>query len=243
MFEILTFSSDQVTPEREPVFASQGIPAGESGTETLNALYAEAMNVYLATAQPLAVMEEISKSDFEAVYHGEGRNEPDTPVADVFPRADALALFVVTLGERISNAVDDHFSARDFALACMLDAVASAAADATAEAVETRFQEALAARGRLAPTYGVLRYSPGYCGWHVSGQKRLFEFLKPERIGVSLRESFLMEPLKSVSGVLIAGPREIHQFSPTYFVCEQCTTRDCQERMRKLSEESCCDRR
>ena len=58
---------------------------------------------------------------------------------------------------------------------------------------------------------------------------------------MSLRESFLMEPLKSVSGVLIAGPREINQFSPTYYVCEQCTTQECHERMRKLSEKSCCD--
>lgn len=242
MCDTLTFSSDQVAPEREPVFASQGIPVGESYTEALDALYAEAVSLYSATARPLAVMEEISKADFEFVYHGEGRNEPDTPVGDVFPRADDLSLFVVTLGERISKAIDDRFSSRDFALACMLDSVASAAADATAEVVECRFQEALAERGRLAPTDGVLRYSPGYCGWHVSGQKRLFEFLKPERIGVSLRESSLMEPLKSVSGVLIAGPREIHQFSPTYYVCEQCTTQECQERMRKLSEKSCCDR-
>ena len=63
---------------------------------------------------------------------------------------------------------------------------------------------------------GVLRYSPGYCGWHISGQRRLFAHLRPERIGITLHDSYLMEPLKSVSGVLIAGAKEIHAFADTY---------------------------
>ena len=28
---------------------------------------------------------------------------------------------------------------------------------------------------KVAESAAVLRYSPGYCGWHVSGQKKLFE--------------------------------------------------------------------
>ena len=63
--------------------------------------------------------------------------------------------------------------------------------------------------------YGVLRYSPGYCGWHVSGQINLFNTLTPEKIGITLGESCLMNPLKSVSGVLVAGPPNIHISTPT----------------------------
>ena len=81
---------------------------------------------------------------------------------------------------------------------------------------------------------GVLRYSPGYCGWHISGQRRLFDYLDPGQIGITLRESFLMDPLKSVSGVLIAGPREIHRFTDDYDFCDQCDTRGCRQRLRAL---------
>jgi hypothetical protein len=76
-----------------------------------------------------------------------------------------------------------------------------------------------------------LRYSPGYCGWHISGQRKLFDFLKPETIGISLRESHLMEPLKSVSGVVIVGPAGIHAFQDEYPFCERCKTHGCRERI------------
>ena len=83
----------------------------------------------------------------------------------------------------------------------------------------------------------LLRYSPGYCGWHVSGQKRLFEFLQPQQIGITLRESFLMQPLKSISGVMIAGPIDIHRFKNDYPFCERCETEGCRERIRALAGE------
>ena len=95
----------------------------------------------------------------------------------------------------------------------------------------------LAKNAQRTNRFAVLRYSPGYCGWHVSGQGKLFDYLRPERIGLSLRTSFLMEPLKSVSGVLVAGPKEIHEFSASYDFCSRCDTRGCRQRIRTLCEE------
>jgi hypothetical protein len=76
----------------------------------------------------------------------------------------------------------------------------------------------------------VLLYSPGYCGWHISGQKKLFEFLRPERIDIRLNERFLMIPLKSISGVLVAGAAEIHHISERYPFCDHCQSPTCRER-------------
>jgi hypothetical protein len=76
-----------------------------------------------------------------------------------------------------------------------------------------------------------LRYSPGYCGWHVSGQRKLFDYLLPEEIGITLRESFLMQPLKSISGVVIAGRRQIFDFENTFDFCDDCSTWTCRERI------------
>ena len=103
----------------------------------------------------------------------------------------------------------------------MLDGVASAGADRMATLLAARFLDALRAAGRFGTACLVLPYSPGYCGWHISGQRKLFDRACPASIGVTLRDSFLMEPLKSVSGVLLAGPREIHEFAADYPVCRR----------------------
>ena len=73
-------------------------------------------------------------------------------------------------------------------------------------------------------------YSPGYCGWHISAQERLFARLRPEQIGIRLNERFLMTPLKSISGVLVAGPARIHQVTGSYPFCAQCKSPACRER-------------
>jgi len=188
------------------------------------------------------IIADINRDYFEEIYTGIGLNDSPGPIEKIYPRAAQLALFAATVGPELVKTISDLFAKGDFAFANHLDAAASSGTDLISHVLEAQFKADLIRQGRANQQTVVMAYSPGYCGWHVSGQKRLFEFLRPERIGVSLRESFLMEPLKSVSGVLIAGLREIHQFAPTYYVCEQCTTRDCQERMRKLSEKSCCDR-
>jgi hypothetical protein len=43
-----------------------------------------------------------------------------------------------------------------------------------------------------------------------------------------------MQPLKSVSGVLIAGPRTIHRFHPAYDFCDRCKARTCRDRLSAL---------
>ncbi|UCG87813.1 MAG: hypothetical protein JSW71_04505 [Gemmatimonadota bacterium] len=234
MTEVLELSPDEVRPERHDVFENQGIPLDAAVSPQIARLYSQAEIILADTAAPVGVLCEISRSDFAIVYRGEGRNEPNTPVGDIFELADRLALFTVTLGAETSAEIARRFDANDFALACMLDSAASVAADKTADLLERRYADSLRRGEWQRENGGVLRYSPGYCGWHISGQRKLFEFLRPEQIGVTLRDSFLMEPLKSVSGVIVAGPREIHNFPITYGFCKQCETRSCRQRLRAL---------
>jgi len=234
MTELLTFSIDEVVPDRVAVLQNQGIPAKRRLSPAIETLYARAIQLLTEVAAPVGVLSEISISEFEVVYRGEGQNEPTTPVGDILGRAENLAVFAVTLGERVSRRINECFQSDDPALAAMLDCAASAAADKLAESAQGRFESVLTRAGRATPGTAVLRYSPGYCGWHISGQKTLFEFLRPQQIGICLTKSFLMQPLKSVSGVLIAGPKEIHSFQMSYPFCIKCETRGCRERIRAL---------
>jgi len=234
MSRIIPICFSDIAPERHAVFEHQGIPAGRAVPAQIGALFTTAVDLLNEIAVPVGILADISIAEFEEVYQGEGRNEPQTPVADILPLADDLALFAATLGERVSREITDRFKSGDLAVGAMLDAAASVAADNLAQAMQDHFCQALSENGRMDPSTGVLRYSPGYCGWHISGQRRLFEDLHPEQIGITLRDSFLMQPLKSVSGVLIAGPKQIHDFEDTYPFCAQCKMHNCRERIRSL---------
>ena len=230
MREALHFEAAQIEPDRDAVLEGQGMPAGAEPDARTRLLLERAMELLAGCCRPQGIVAEISLPEFDQVYRGEGANEPHTPLGKVAGRAERLALFAVTLGKEVSEKISRLFDANDFALGSMLDSAASEGAEAAAALVENYFLDFLRQRGSVSKSTAVLAYSPGYCGWHVSGQKKLFAYLQPERIGVRLGESCLMQPLKSVSGVLVAGDREIHNFEDSYPFCEQCRTRRCRHR-------------
>lgn len=233
---ILEFAAADVAPEKRAVLQSLGIPPDVTVPERIEELYAQGFQLLEETTAPVGVIADISIEEFEAVYDGEGLNDRDSVVGDIFPKAERLALFAVTIGDRTPRAITEGFESKDFALASMLDALASESADLAAEIAERRYEQHLRDGGWGDSDGGVLRYSPGYCGWNVTGQKKLFQYLEPEQIGLTLTDSCLMQPLKSVSGVIVAGPKAIHRFKPTYSFCSTCETHACRERMRALRD-------
>jgi hypothetical protein len=231
MHKVFAVAPREIEPTRDEVLAGQGIPADGPVSGRIEELLAAALDLYAKRAAPAAMFSEISKEDFKAVFEGKGRNEPDAPLGSIYPEAVRLALFAATLGEEICAAIRDLFASNHFALGSMLDSVASAAADRAAAHLEERYARYLAAAGESGPGTRTLAYSPGYCGWDMSAQENLFGALKPEEIGITLGASFLMTPIKSVSGVLVSGPAEIHRFVPDYPFCRACRARSCHARM------------
>ena len=232
MREIVEIAAAGVLPEAGAVFACLSVPLHDERSERL---FREAVELFRSLSSPTGIFMQIEAGQFGAIYDGEGRNEPSTPLAEIFPKADRLALFAATVGHDVSVRIRELFNSRDFVLASMLDAVASEATEVAAGIVQRTFDEWLVKQEGSRPSMRLLRYSPGYCGWHVSGQRALFDVLKPGEIGITLRESFLMEPLKSISGVIVAGPAEIHDFEDSYPFCADCQTRGCRERIRKIT--------
>lgn len=211
--------------------------SGECGvSERLEELYRQAEKTFITLARPTALFSEISTAEFESIYESAGANAPETPLDAIYPRADALALFAATLGSGVDEAIRTLFQRGDPAVGFVLDVIASGAADRLAHLTVQRFLAALEESGRSSARTRALAYSPGYCGWHVSGQRALFDWLDPRSIGVGLTASCLMDPIKSVSGVLIAGRVEIHRFRPMFPFCDACATHDCRVRMASLKE-------
>ena len=229
MSEIINPLIDEILPSKEDILNFQGIKKIDNVSDILIESLELSMSLLKEKSKPIAIIRECSKSDFTNIYLGEGNNAADSPLPRIIKKAEKLHLFAVTIGEKVNEEINKHFDQNEFPIGSFIDSGASLTADNIVGILESQV-------GYQSTT---LAYSPGYCGWHVSGQKKLFQFLKPDKIGITLNGSCLMTPLKSVSGVLVSGPGDIHIFDDNYPFCEECTTYSCKIRMKSITVESC----
>lgn len=236
MRRTVKISVTDIVPDADAVLDQLAVPPGPDSRKKFESLLDETTHLLRSYSEPVGILSDVGNDEFSRIYEGEGRNEPSGPVQEIAAKADRLALFVLTLGQPVSDEMNKLLAEREFALAAMLDAAASEGAEAAADVIQREYLEFLKQEGVVRDSTRLLRYSPGYCGWHVSGQRALLDYLDPKEVGIKLSTSFLMYPLKSVSGVIVAGPAEIHRFEDSYPFCSDCQTRDCRERIRSLLE-------
>jgi hypothetical protein len=122
-------------------------------------------------------------------------------VARFLGAVDRIGVVVATAGPGISQLADGYTREGDSLGAWIADAIGSWAAEAAADAVTDRVR-AHAGAGESV----TLRYSPGYCGMAMTQQAIVFGLVDAEAAGVRLLPSMLMQPLKSVSGIVGLGP-------------------------------------
>ena len=103
------------------------------------------------------------------------------------------------------------------------DTIGSELVESTADIVETRITEAI----KRLDMNCTNRYSPGYCGWDVSEQHKLFSLLPAGFCGVKLTPSALMTPIKSISGIIGIGPL----CRKKEYQCSLCDLKDCYKRV------------
>jgi hypothetical protein len=235
MSDVAAIETSRTLPDVTSILAAQGVPEDRMSDTRARSLAEEAQARYARLSAPVGIVTDIAGDEFASLYPGEGHNAAQNPLDVIIPEALLLTLFAVTLGEAVSDEISLLFGQNDFARGAMLDAAASLGADLAAEEVERQCERQWRSSQRIDSGTAVMRFSPGYCGWHVSGQKRLFARLNPERIGIRLNDSYLMQPLKSVSGVIVAAPWAAFDIDDTYPFCSDCTTHSCRDRFAALT--------
>lgn len=127
--------------------------------------------------------------------HGEFRI-PDSELSRrVLADCHTAAVLVCTLGAEFDLWVR-QLQKRDMALAALLDALGSAWVESGCDAAEE------AIRARFPGMYLTDRFSPGYGDFPLEAQPSLLSFAEGRRIGVTVTDSLLMNPQKSVTAVL-----------------------------------------
>ena len=133
--------------------------------------------------------------------------------------AVTAAVFVVTAGSGLEGWSVALTQSGDLFRALVVDAIGSAATERAAIWLETKVAELAAHNGWNVTS----RYGPGYCGWPTSDQHALFSLLPTGFCGVTLTDSALMLPVKSISGVIGLGPTARREG----YRCETCELEDC----------------
>jgi hypothetical protein len=134
-------------------------------------------------------------------------------------RSDSAALFLCTAGEEIGEKSRIFMNGRDLLRGYIYDVVGSEIVEAAAELMQDELEKKMAESGRKITN----RFSPGYCGWDVAEQHKLFNLMNDNFCGIRLSPSSLMEPVKSVSGIIGIG--ENVRRRP--YTCNLCDVKDC----------------
>ncbi len=150
----------------------------------------------------------------------------DKIVTGQIKKSVKAAIFVCTIGSAMETWSKQLMKAGDPSTSYFVDTIASVTAEATANLLHDHI-------GKKMQTLGMNftnRYSPGYCNWSVSEQHLLFSLLPQNFCGITLTDSALMIPIKSVSGIIGIGTDVKWQ----NYMCDTCGVKDCTYRLKRV---------
>ena len=149
--------------------------------------------------------------------------------ADKSP-AIKIALAVCTIGPKLEEIVSNYSSSGQLTRALIIDAAGSSLTEAACDFVN----EKICQRAVELSLHPAARISPGYGHWKIEEQGIIFELLPTDSIGVSLTDSYVMIPRKSVSFAvkLLREPPPDSHLTPgeKMSACKGCGRKNCQFR-------------
>jgi len=134
-------------------------------------------------------------------------------------KMESVAIFACTAGAGIGDYSKELMHDGDFIKGYIADVVGSE----IVESAMDKIQNELELQMKYHQLHVTDRYSPGYCGWSVAEQHKLFSFFPNDFCGISLTPSSLMHPIKSVSGVIGIGPNVRRKG----YLCKKCDMVNC----------------
>jgi len=135
---------------------------------------------------------------------------------------EAVAVFACTAGADISDVSKRFLEKGDLIQGYIFDTIGSVTVESAMDTIQQQIAEKERREGRKITN----RFSPGYCGWHLRAQHQLFSLLPQNFCGITLTESALMQPIKSVSGIIGMGKK----VKPMEYPCKICEQQKCYRR-------------
>ena len=143
--------------------------------------------------------------------------------------APFLAVYLATLGGALDMACREMAQRHQFYQSMLLDAVGTAMLDAVGAKMEILVQTDARRRGLFAGC----RMGPGLNGMALENQALLFNLLDGAAMGVHLNDSYVMQPVKTISAVVPFDTVEKKEGLGWADKCSRCGMENCQFRSRR----------
>ena len=142
--------------------------------------------------------------------------------------AEKIAIFVCTAGPDITEWSKSLMNQGDLLKGYAVDVAGSEIVELAMDRIQDLLEKDM---GRMG--LGITdRFSPGYCDWQVSEQQKLFSFFPADFCGITLSDSSLMYPIKSVSGIIGIGTKSRRKG----YVCNYCDMVNCIYRQKRTGK-------
>ncbi len=220
-FEI-KISFDKLVIDKNEIGISLGYSAGKTPVyfmEMIDEVLEKASTLCLPRGGYKIFNIDPSKIKPDGIYIENTFYKMDKIITGQIKKSEKAAVFVCTIGSAMELWSRELFIQGNPMLGYIVDTVASAAVESTADFLHSQIGIAVSVE-ELKITN---RYSPGYCNWSLTDQHLLFSLLPKGFCGISLSESALMLPVKSVSGIIGIG-RDVRFIK---YICDRCGTEDC----------------
>ena len=218
--KVFTFEELHITSE--DIYRQMGDVSGMADRRLLAEIEHEANEVAKVVVPRMCYVVKYGKlGDHQLETDGVVLNIGKT-IARQLAGAEAFAFFVATAGMEFEDYQRRLSNDGDMVRAYIADSLGSLIAEHTADMMERTVEASVSKLG----WHHTNRFSPGYCSWHVAGQHALFSLIGDNPCGVTLNESALMVPIKSVSGIMGLGA-EVKRLD---YPCQLCGMTNCRLR-------------
>ena len=128
-----------------------------------------------------------------------------------------FAIFAATAGNSFQELINKVKKEDDILKNYLLDMVGTCIAEKAGDRLEEYMEK------EIGDVMHTNRFSPGYCGWRLTEQRKIFKLLGDNPCGISLSEVCLMMPIKSISGIIGIGKN----VSRKKYACSYCELENC----------------
>jgi len=218
--ESLSFNELNITDEM--IYKEMGYKHGSRPDEEVIAQIRALLSGIAEHAAPQFAFRLYSgKAGEDAVYLDNGVVlQVNGILSSLLKNAEMFAIFAATAGAPFQTYQDSLKQEGDILKTYIVDTIGSCIAESAGDCMEKRI---ISQTGAYKHTN---RFSPGYCGWLLTGQRELFALLGGSPCGVTLSDVCLMSPIKSISGVIGIG-RDVKE---GVYGCRYCELKTCYKR-------------
>lgn len=218
MSEILSLDAQTAHLDPDRVFIALGYPRPEAATDPVRKAVPDLIFDARKIARPratihIALPESVEKD--RVVLVG-GPTFTGRRLARALAPATNTVLFAMTLGSEMSDWLSG-LTARNTWTGFVADAIASELTEAAADVLQDQVSERFMSQDLFVGP----RFSPGYCDWPIEQMPVVLDHIQAENIGIRLTSGGMMNPEKSICGIMGVGPDSKKIALPPCVACDQ----------------------